>query len=239
MFDTIQVIGASGRVGTAVSARLGERGARLGDDEPQLVLLCVPDRAIAEVARALPLGPWVAHVSGATPLSALDPHQRRFSIHPNQSFTKARGPEQLDGVWAAVSAESVEARAAGFGLAELLGLLPFDLADEDRPAYHAGCSMAANYLVTLRSAAGSLLASVNAPEEALDPLLQGVMDSGFQLTGPIARGDWDTVARHLEAIRDHRPELEELYLTLAAATATLAGRELPGDTLSLGIGGAT
>jgi predicted short-subunit dehydrogenase-like oxidoreductase (DUF2520 family) len=239
MFDTIQVIGASGRVGTAVSARLEERGTRLGGDEPDLVLLCVPDRAIGEVARARPLGPWVAHVSGATPLSALGPHERRFSMHPNQSFTKARGPEQLDGVWAAVSAESDEARAAGFGLAELLGLRPFELADEDRPAYHAGCSMAANYLVTLRSAAGSLLASVHAPEEALDPLLQGVMDSGFQLTGPIARGDWDTVARHLEAIREHRPELEELYLTLAEATAAIAGRELPSDTLSLGIGGAT
>jgi predicted short-subunit dehydrogenase-like oxidoreductase (DUF2520 family) len=165
-------------------------------------------------------------VSGATPLSALDPHERRFSMHPNQSFTKARGPEQLDGVWAAVSAESDEARAAGFRLAELLGLRPFELSDEDRPAYHAGCSMAANYLVTLRRAAGSLLASAHAPEETLDPLLQGVMDGGFQLTGPIARGDWDTVARHLEAIREHRPELEDLYLTLAAATAASAGREL-------------
>ena len=48
-------------------------------------------------------GPWVAHVSGATPLSALDPHRRRFSVHPLQTFTRARGPEQLDGAWAAVT----------------------------------------------------------------------------------------------------------------------------------------
>jgi predicted short-subunit dehydrogenase-like oxidoreductase (DUF2520 family) len=238
MFDTIQVIGASGRVGAAVSARLAERRVRLSDDTPDLVLLCVPDRAIADVAHEIGPGPWIAHVSGATPLSALDPHERRFSMHPNQSFTKARGPEQLDSVWAAVSAESDEAREVGFRLAELLGLRPFQLADEHRAAYHAGCAMAGNYLVTLRRAAGSLLAVAGAPEAALDPLLRGVMDNGFQLTGPIARGDWETVARHLEAIREHRPELEDLYLTLAAATATVAGREPPSDTLSLGARGA-
>jgi predicted short-subunit dehydrogenase-like oxidoreductase (DUF2520 family) len=232
MFERIQVIGAGGRVGTAVSARLAERGVLVTDEDPQLVLLCVPDRAIAEVAHATPIGPWIAHVSGATLLSALDPHERRFSLHPNQSFTKERGPEQLDGVWAAISGETDEALAAGHALAELLGVHPFELADEDRPAYHAGCSMAANYLVTLRAAAGSLLADVGVPAGALDPLLRGVMDNGFQLTGPIARGDWDTVAQHLQAIREHRPELEELYLTLAVATAEVAGQELPvGRTL--------
>jgi predicted short-subunit dehydrogenase-like oxidoreductase (DUF2520 family) len=61
-------------------------------DEPELVLLCVPDRAIAEVARSIAAGPWVAHVSGATPLAALDPHERRFGLHPLQTFTRYRGP---------------------------------------------------------------------------------------------------------------------------------------------------
>ena len=64
------------------------------------------------------------------------------------------------------------------------------------------------------------------------------MDSGFELTGPIARGDWETVERHLDVIRAERPELEELYLALAEATARLAGREIPSDKVSLGIGGA-
>jgi predicted short-subunit dehydrogenase-like oxidoreductase (DUF2520 family) len=64
------------------------------------------------------------------------------------------------------------------------------------------------------------------------------MDGGYELTGPIARGDWETVERHLDVIRAERPELEELYLALAEATARLAGRELPSDRLSLGIGGA-
>ena len=64
------------------------------------------------------------------------------------------------------------------------------------------------------------------------------MDSGFELTGPIARGDWETVERHLAVIRAERPELEELYLALAAATAKLAGRELTSNSLLLGTGGA-
>jgi predicted short-subunit dehydrogenase-like oxidoreductase (DUF2520 family) len=234
MIDSIRIIGTGGRVGSAVSARLAERGLRLADDEPELVLLCVPDRAIAELAAGVDAGPWVAHVSGATPLSALDPHTRRFGMHPLQSFTKARGPEQLDGAWAAVTAESDEARATGFWLAETLGLRPFELADASRAAYHAGAAVASNYLVTLRAAAGSLLEAADVPPEALDPLMLGVIRNGFELTGPIARGDWETVERHLAVIRETRPELEELYLVLARATAAIAGRELPSEKVSLG-----
>jgi len=67
--ESVHVIG-SGRVGSAVSARLTERGFAVGVDDPELVLICVPDGAIAEVAASVKLGPWVAHVSGATPLAA-------------------------------------------------------------------------------------------------------------------------------------------------------------------------
>jgi predicted short-subunit dehydrogenase-like oxidoreductase (DUF2520 family) len=225
MIESVRIAGAGGRVGSAMSARLAERGIALDDPTPGLVLLCVPDRAIAEVAAGTALGPWVAHVSGATPLTALDPHVRRFSVHPLQSFSRARGAEQLDGAWAAVTAETSEARDFGHELAETLGLRPFDLADDRRVAYHAGAAMASNYLVTLRAAAGSLLEAAGAPPEALDPLIRGVVDGGFELTGPIARGDWDTVLRHLEVIHAERPELEELYVVLAEATARVAGRD--------------
>ena len=168
-------------------------------------------------------------MSGATPLAALDPHQRRFGLHPLQSFSKTRGPEQLDGAWAAVTAETEEARALGLWLAETLGLHPFTLADESRASYHAGAAVASNFLVTLRLAAGSLLEAAGAPPEALDPLMRGVIDNGFELTGPIARGDWETVDRHLAAIRAERPELERLYSVLAEATAAIAGTKLPGE----------
>lgn len=218
MIESIRVIGADGRVGSAVSARLAERGVVLDADKPELVLLCVPDRVIAEVARELRLGPWIAHVSGATPLTALDPHVRRFGLHPLQSFSKARGPEQLDGAWGAVTAESDEARTVGFRLGEVLGLRTFELDDANRAAYHAGAAFASNYLVTVCAAAGSLLEAAGVPPEALDPLIRGVVDSGFELTGPIARGDWETVEAHLEAIRAEAPDLEPVYRVLAEAT---------------------
>jgi predicted short-subunit dehydrogenase-like oxidoreductase (DUF2520 family) len=234
VIETVHVIGASGRVGSAVSARLSERRTRLEDADPDLVLLCVPDRAIAEIAAAIPPGPWVAHVSGATPLAALDPHVRRFSLHPLLSITKARGPEQLDGGWAALTAEADEARATGQELAALLGLRPFELADDKRAVYHVAAAIASNYLVTLEEISGSLLDAAGAPPEALVPLMRSVIESGFQLTGPIARGDWETVERHLEAIRETRPDLEELYLALAAETARIAGRGLPSAIVSLG-----
>jgi predicted short-subunit dehydrogenase-like oxidoreductase (DUF2520 family) len=234
MIESIRIVGARGRVGSAVSARLAQRGIPLDASEPDLHLLCVPDRAIGEVAAEIEVGPFVAHVSGATPLSALDPHERRFGVHPLQSFSKALGPEQLDGAWGAVTSESDEGRAAGTWLAEKLGLRPFALRDDHRAAYHAAAAMASNYLVTLRAAAGSLLEVANVPTEALDPLIRGVVDTGFELTGPIARGDWGTVQRHLAVIRAERPELEELYLVLAAATARSAGTELPSDTVSQG-----
>jgi predicted short-subunit dehydrogenase-like oxidoreductase (DUF2520 family) len=231
VIDSVTVIGARGRVGKAMSARLRERGLRLDANEPQLVLLCTPDRVIAEVAEEVVVGPWVAHVSGATPLHALSPHTRRFGVHPLQTFTHGRGAEQLDGAWAAISGESPEARAAGTWLAETLGLRPFALDDARRALYHAGAAVASNYLVTLRRAAGALLEAADVPPEALDPLMRRVIENDFELTGPIARGDWETVERHLAAIREERPELEELYVVLAEVTARIAGQELPSNRL--------
>jgi predicted short-subunit dehydrogenase-like oxidoreductase (DUF2520 family) len=222
VFERIDVIG-EGRVGTAVSARLRERGIAVGPDGAELVLLCVPDTAISDVARGLTPGHvWLGHVSGATPLAALEPHTRRFSVHPLQTFTLARGPEQLDGAWAAVSGENDEAIAVATWLAETLGLRPFELADDARPLYHAGAAMASNYLVTLERAAASLFDAAGAPPEALVPLMRRTIENGFELTGPIARGDWETVQRHREAIRAVRPELEHLYETLAGATVAIA-----------------
>jgi predicted short-subunit dehydrogenase-like oxidoreductase (DUF2520 family) len=218
MVESVNVIGR-GRVGSALAARLEERGLALREDGAELLLLCVPDTAIRDVARGLTPGPWIAHVSGATPLGALDPHERRFSLHPLQTFTRARGPEQLDGAWAAITAETDEARGLGFELARVLGLEPFELADADRPLYHAGAAVASNYLVTLHEAAAGLVAAAGAPPEALEPLMRRTIENGFELTGPIERGDWATVEAHREAIRRVRPDLEPLYDVLAEATA--------------------
>jgi predicted short-subunit dehydrogenase-like oxidoreductase (DUF2520 family) len=216
MFDSVTVIGA-GRAGSAIAARLRERGVRVGEDG-QLRLLCVPDRAIGEVARSIPTGPWVAHVSGATPLRELAPHVLRFSVHPLQTLTLGRGSEQLDGAWAAVTGESPEALMHANALAATLGLRPFVLADDRRALYHAGAAMASNFLVTLHRGAAQLLTDAGAPPEALVPLMERTIANEFELTGPIARGDAATVERHLAAIRNEEPELEPLYAALAEAT---------------------
>src|SRR6266487_392822 len=178
MFERINVIGR-GRVGSAVASRLEERGIELRENGVELILLCVPDTAIRDVAQDLVPGPgWIAHVSGAIPLTALDPHERR------------------------------------------LGLQPFELAEEARPLYHAGAAIASNYLVTLHKVASELFRAAGAPPEALLPLMRRTIENGFELTGPIERGDWETVEAHREAIRATRPELEPLYDVLGRATAS-------------------
>ena len=217
MFESINVIGA-GRVGSAITARLRERGVTVRA-EAELVVLCIPDGAIADAAAVIQPGPWVAHVSGATSLQALAPHVRRFSVHPLQTFTRARGPEQLDGAYGAVTAETDGARERGFWLARTLGLEPFLLGDDARPLYHAGAAIASNYLVTLHRVAAELFCAAGAPPEALVPLMRRTIDNGFELTGPIERGDWETVDAHRRAIRSAAPELEPLYDVLAEATA--------------------
>jgi predicted short-subunit dehydrogenase-like oxidoreductase (DUF2520 family) len=220
MFRGIRIVGR-GRVGSAIAARLEERGIRTdapGTSADDLVLVCVPDSAISQVASTVCLGPWLAHVSGATPLSALAPHTRRFGLHPLQTFTRSRGAEQLDGAWAAVTAETGDAHARGMWLADRLGLRAFDLADDRRVLYHAGAAMASNYLVTLYRSASRLLECSGVPREALLPLIRRTIDNGFELTGPIARGDWATVHAHLAAIHDAAPEIEPVYRALAEAT---------------------
>ena len=169
MFDEITVIGA-GRAGTTIAARLRERGIRLGENG-ELRLLCVPDRAIAEVARSIEPGPWVAHVSGATPLAALDPHERRFSVHPLQTLAKdARGRAARRRVGRRDRRVRGGTRR-GLWLAETLGLRPFMLADDRRALYHAGASIASNFLVTLYRVAAQLVERAGAPPEALVPLM--------------------------------------------------------------------
>jgi predicted short-subunit dehydrogenase-like oxidoreductase (DUF2520 family) len=230
---SVHVIGR-GRVGSAFAARLADRGL-LADDAGRdaaassvrvsrfagsvdVVLLCVPDRSIADVAGTIAPGPWLLHVSGATPLAALAPHVKRASMHPLQTFTRSRGADQIDGAWAAVSGETDEALSVGRALAGALGLRPFDLPDGERVLYHAGAVIASNFLVTLHRAAAAALTRAGAPPEALEPLMRRTIENDFELTGPIARGDTATVDAHLAAIRRDLPEIEALYRALAAAT---------------------
>ena len=217
MFTRVQVVG-HGRLGSAVNARLAERGVIASGADPDLVILCVPDRAIHDVAQSIPVAPWIAHMSGAVPLSALSPHSQRFGLHPLQTFKIGAGPAQFDGASGAVTGESDAACECGRWLAGCLNLRPFDLAEDKRVLYHAGATMASNFLVTLYRASRQLVEAAGAPADGLLPLMQGTIANGFELTGPISRGDWATVDAHLSAIHDAAPELEELYRAMARAT---------------------
>lgn len=222
MVESVHIIGA-GRAGSAIAARLQERGVRVSvgrqpSPDAELVLLCVPDAAIAEVAASVPLGPWVAHVSGATQLSTLAPHERRFSLHPLQTLVRGRGPEQLDGAWAAITAESPAGLGQARDLGDRLGLRVFELADADRAIYHAAAVIAGNYLVTLHRSATRLLKTAGVPPEAIVPLMRRTIENGFELTGPIARGDQATIEAHLAALEERAPDLVPVYEALAEAT---------------------
>jgi len=106
-----------------------------------------------------------------------------------------------------------------------LGLRWFELADADKALYHAGASLASNFLVTLYRLAARMFEASGAPPEALVPLMRRVIENGFQLTGPIARGDWATVDAHLAAIRARTPEIEPVYTALAEATRAVGSGE--------------
>jgi predicted short-subunit dehydrogenase-like oxidoreductase (DUF2520 family) len=222
VFSHVHVVG-TGRAGGAIRARLLERGigvtdGRIPDPAADLVLLCVPDAVIAEVAAAVPLGPWIAHVSGATALAALGPHRSRFGMHPLQTLTRERGAEQLDGAWAAIRGEDPMALDRARWLATTLGLQPFEIDEDDRALYHAAAVIGGNYLVTLHRVAQRLLADVGAPSEAIEPLMARTVQNGFALTGPIARGDTATVEAHLAALTERAPDLVPLYRALADET---------------------
>jgi predicted short-subunit dehydrogenase-like oxidoreductase (DUF2520 family) len=229
------VIGA-GRLGSALAPALRragcdvsgpyDRGAVDRSPGPDVVLLCVPDGAIAEAARGVPPGPLVGHCSGATGLDVLAGHEG-FSLHPLMTVT---GPGAvLAGAGAAVAGTTPRARDAAAALARGLGLRPVEIAEEDRAAYHAAASIASNFLVALETAAEELAATAGVDRDLLVPLVRASVetwarDGGTALTGPVARGDEETVARQREAVAERAPELLGLWDALVDHTRGMVAR---------------
>ena len=203
--------------------------------DAEVALLCAPDgeipAAAAAVTAAAPSLRLIGHTSGATELDALTPADANgpeaFSLHPLQTIPD--GDATLVGAPAAIEGTSPEALALAGDLAEALGMRPFELPAGSRAAYHAAASMASNFLIALEESAASLLtdAGVEDARELLAPLVLRTAANWAEggaaaLTGPIARGDEETVSRHLEAIAATSPELEPLYRELATRTRALA-----------------
>jgi predicted short-subunit dehydrogenase-like oxidoreductase (DUF2520 family) len=205
-------------IGLEVTGPLG-RGERC-PQEADCVLLCVPDAEIGNAARDVMPGPLVGHVSGATTLEPLAGHEA-FSLHPLMTV-----PAEFEGAGAAIAGSTDRALDTARVIAEALGMRPFEIADEDRAAYHAAASMASNYLVALEDAAARLLATTGASRELLVPLVRATVenwarDGAGALTGPIARGDEETVARQRAAVQERTPDLLALFDALTESTREL------------------
>jgi len=230
-------------LGRAVDARVvSDRVADL-PSTTRLVFVCVPDDAVAEVAASLARVPhaWercvVAHTSGALPASVLRPLAERgartLSFHPLQTLHEQSGPGVLDGVYAGIEGEP-QAVATGVELAARLGLRYLILTAESKPRYHLAASMASNFLVTLVGAVQQVLSSLEVDrqtaQEVIGPLIQGTLDNLASanpedaLTGPIVRGDLETIRQHGLALRRHLPQLVPFYAAMAMETVPLAVR---------------
>lgn len=227
MNPTISVIGR-GRLGVALADAL-DAGDPLGRGADgagaDVVLLCVPDSEIAGAAAHVAPGRLVGHCSGATTLAPLAPHEA-FSLHPLTSVPESGAG--FAGMSCAVAGSTPRALATARALAARLGMAAFEIADEDRAAYHAAASLASNFLVTLEGAAERLLASAGAERDVLVPLVRATVENWAALgperalTGPIARGDEQTVARQRAAVQERAPDLLGLFDALAGATRELA-----------------
>jgi predicted short-subunit dehydrogenase-like oxidoreductase (DUF2520 family) len=226
MQETIAIVG-DGRLGRALASAMRapapEARGYAGADA-DVVLLCVPDGQIAAAAAAIAPGPLVGHCSGATGLDVLAPHEG-FGLHPLMTVTRAGA--SFAGAGCAVAGTTPRALEFARRLGLSLGMRPFEIGDEDRVAYHAAASMASNFLVTLESAAARVAATAGVERELLVPLVRAAVEAwavegDASLTGPIARGDEGTVARHRETIAERAPELLALYDVMADATRAVA-----------------
>lgn len=238
----LRVVGP-GRAGGAFALALGRAGWEVtepvgrGDDPAgaargvDLVLIATPDAAVAATAAAVAPVPStvVAHCSGSLGLDVVA-HARPAAVHPLVALPSADlGAERLSaGAWFAVAGDPLVQRV----VADLGGRW-FTVADRDRAAYHAAAVVASNHLVALFGQVERIAAGVGVPAEAYLDLARatlenvGELGAARALTGPVARGDWATVTRHLAALD---PSEHAAYRALAAAARRLVdGTGLPAD----------
>lgn len=223
-------------MGNALAGALAKKGHRVsgphlrGEHPPvgcDLVLICVSDAEIANVASALPPEQVIAHCSGARGLELLM-GRPGFCLHPLMTVTSEATASTFNGAFAAIDASSEEYLQEAEDLCEELGMTPLRIASEDRAIYHAAATMASNFLVTIEAAAEHIASAAGVPREALVPLAQATLNNWAtngpeaSLTGPIARGDTETVEAQRAAISEAAPELVPLFDALCTATAQLS-----------------
>ena len=226
----ISIVGA-GRAGSSFANALSRVGHDVDvvhhDDlssitDPALVIVCVPDDAIAEVAARLVVRDdrVVAHAAGSRTLEVLAPHPRVGSLHPLMALPTGSDAERLIGATYCVAGDPLVKEVA-----LSLGGRVITLRDDQRTIYHAAAVVASNHLVALMGQVRSLAESIDLSLEDFLPLAQQTLVDVARfgpddaLTGPASRGDMATIDAHLAAI----PESERAtYVALANAAFELS-----------------
>jgi len=211
-----------------------------------LTLVCVPDRVIGEVAGALkvPRGAVVAHTCASRGAEVLRPHRPAGTMHPLRSFgDPGRAAELFRGTACAVGGDP-EAAEVLEAFARAIGGVPLRVRAGREALYHAGAVFASNYIVAVLGAALRLFeeSGVGAAEAlpALRSLAEGTLANVARgglagaLTGPVERGDVDTVRAHLEALAAHAPGLEAAYAALGRLAVEMARAKGAIDAVAAG-----
>lgn len=212
----IAIVGP-GRLGRTLYRLLADAGATVtltGRGQPvglaEVVVLAVPDAAVAEAARAVPMGRIVLHCAGSLDVDVLRPHRPAGSFHPLMTFP---GPEIgiPDAAEVAVAlAGDAEAVDAGQAIARRLGFASFTVPG-DRRLYHCAAVIAGNFATVLLAEAADVLTKAGVPPDrsaalllplALRSLRNAVPNPRQALTGPAARGDDTTIEAHRTALRE-------------------------------------
>ncbi|MFA6456512.1 MAG: Rossmann-like and DUF2520 domain-containing protein [Bacteroidota bacterium] len=214
--------------------------------DSSIIIIAVPDGRIANVARSLSLhgaglkGKTIVHTSGALSGDELSALRRRGasvgSFHPLQTFPKSLPLTSLKNIWFAVEGDA-GAVAASKSLAKSIGARTFLLTKKNKTLYHIAAVFASNYQVALFSVVEELASTLGIPRhqvwDIFRPLITQTLHNVFAsspaeaLTGPIARGDYKTITKHLAVLESSKKlkHLIPLYSTLGVETAKLAKRK--------------
>lgn len=234
--SSVRIIGG-GRAGRSLGAALESAGwgllGYLGRDDDlsgaavgtDVLVVATPDHAVEAVAESVRAvaSTLVVHLSGALGLDVLRGHQRHAAMHPLVSLPSPElGAQRLRGAWFAVAGDpGVDS------LVDALGGRPFRVDEESRALYHAAAVVSSNHLVALLGQAERVAALAGVPFEVMLDLARDTIENvrhlgaAAALTGPAARGDDATIARHLQALP---AEERALYEALVGAAKRLAGR---------------
>lgn len=237
------IVGVVGRtLGSTEAAAASVAATPYGIDADfpsgDLLMIAVRDDVIGAVAASIAGrilrddGAGAVHLSGLVPSTVLAPlAEARYltgTFHPLQTLpTPEAGAARLAGAWVGITADELRPRLVE--LAESIGAIPMDIADEDKAVYHAAAAAAANFPLANLAMSSDLFKDAGVPFEAARPLVEAIVANAFELgpraalTGPVARGDVDTVARQLAAVAGAEPRWLADFAAAVQSLARLSG----------------